>query len=764
MKAHAPHEAARARRARLAITAVESTAGWARSHAERERIHTELRPSSQQSRMSEGSRSDRLERETDRAADLVVNGPAATGALAVSSIAAAPSAPVIQRACAACGTPNPDGASAELPGRTCEKCGVQRAALSMSKPGDALEVEADLAAVRAMRFLGGGVKLRAPAPLVQRVATAPSSTHPGSAALLAQLGAGRSFEGATRGRMEAAFGSSFAGVRVHDDAAAAALSRRLDARAFTLGAHIAFSSGAYQPGTSAGDRLLAHELAHTIQQRSAAPMVARAGAGGCAEPPENVDEEREESSRAGSLAHRQIQQFFQSAISTEQSLPRATKRLRRLDCPDATVPDGRMDFFLAGLPSEIGEIKPGGPGGSARGERAARADVRHYIKRARELVGRLTDGVPCRRETPRARADEAWDDRWYRGLVRARGIKPVFAALDRVVPPVGTRLGPFLGNPRKDLFCQRRSGGAVLYWCTKRKEPEEKKQPQAVAKPAEKEEQTKKRVPIRIVDVEAGFSDMANRFPDRDAPPGRDWVVVVDGDLHDLIIKQYQRELLEKQLRPLRIDVRGVPVIQLGAPLVGLAPYLAVIEGALLLVMVALAGTAVAAVAVVPVVAAEIVPEAAAEFAAEVAAEFAPEAAAEFAPEAAAEFAAETAAEIAPETTVATGAIDGTSTGIQLTVYSGARAGAATAVTGGRVALASLAKNSAAAAALIATLLAADKNANAAGIIAPLLDKPLVGVIDVTGRAVPKLGSEITVQGKKFNVVMQLSTRGVTPR
>jgi Domain of unknown function (DUF4157) len=85
-------------------------------------------------------------------------------------------------------------------------------------------------------------------------------------ALHARLGAGRPLEGGTRSRMEAAFGRSFAHVRVHTDQQAAGLSNSLNAHAFTVGEHVAFGSRQYRPGTLAGDALLAHELAHVAQQ------------------------------------------------------------------------------------------------------------------------------------------------------------------------------------------------------------------------------------------------------------------------------------------------------------------------------------------------------------------------------------------------------------------------------------------------------------------------------------------------------------------
>jgi hypothetical protein len=97
------------------------------------------------------------------------------------------------------------------------------------------------------------------------------------AAVQAELGPGRPLAATPRSRMERAFGRSFSEVRVHDDAAAAGLARRLRARAFAVGPHVAFERGAYRPGTLVGDALLAHELAHVAQhsgRASSAPTPA----------------------------------------------------------------------------------------------------------------------------------------------------------------------------------------------------------------------------------------------------------------------------------------------------------------------------------------------------------------------------------------------------------------------------------------------------------------------------------------------------------
>jgi hypothetical protein len=101
----------------------------------------------------------------------------------------------------------------------------------------------------------------------------PKSADP--TAVRSRLGGGSSLDGSIRSRMESAFGVGFSGVRVHTDSTAGKLSNDMNARAFTLGRDVAFGSGEYRPGTPVGDALIAHELAHVVQQgagESAAPQ------------------------------------------------------------------------------------------------------------------------------------------------------------------------------------------------------------------------------------------------------------------------------------------------------------------------------------------------------------------------------------------------------------------------------------------------------------------------------------------------------------
>jgi hypothetical protein len=80
---------------------------------------------------------------------------------------------------------------------------------------------------------------------------------------------GKALPGAVRRRYEAALGTDLSQIRLHTDAPAAVAAKAIDARAYTVGRDIYFDSGEFSPGTPAGDRLLAHELAHAAWAPSA---------------------------------------------------------------------------------------------------------------------------------------------------------------------------------------------------------------------------------------------------------------------------------------------------------------------------------------------------------------------------------------------------------------------------------------------------------------------------------------------------------------
>lgn len=101
------------------------------------------------------------------------------------------------------------------------------------------------------------------APTAAGPAAAPAS-H-GAARAIGAMGAGRPLASAERAFFEPRFGADLSPVRIHDGPRADRASRAVNARAFALGEDIAFARGEYAPGSSAGRRLMAHELAHVME-------------------------------------------------------------------------------------------------------------------------------------------------------------------------------------------------------------------------------------------------------------------------------------------------------------------------------------------------------------------------------------------------------------------------------------------------------------------------------------------------------------------
>ncbi|MFQ5881385.1 MAG: DUF4157 domain-containing protein [Candidatus Methylomirabilales bacterium] len=75
-----------------------------------------------------------------------------------------------------------------------------------------------------------------------------------------------------RSRLEQLMGFDLGSVRLHTDSAAASLAFQMRAHAFTVGPHVFFAAGKFQPQTRAGLALLAHELSHVRQQPEGAPL------------------------------------------------------------------------------------------------------------------------------------------------------------------------------------------------------------------------------------------------------------------------------------------------------------------------------------------------------------------------------------------------------------------------------------------------------------------------------------------------------------
>lgn len=155
--------------------------------------------------------------------------------------------------------------------------------LAVNQPGDAFEQEADRVAAQVMRMsVPGMVRSDGSAEKVQRKCAECEDEEKKTGLQKKEAGAGpqvappsvhnvlnspgHPLDPATRAFMEPRFGYDFSQVRVHTDQQASESARDVNALAYTVGKHTVFSAGQYAPNSVVGRQLIAHELAHVIQQ------------------------------------------------------------------------------------------------------------------------------------------------------------------------------------------------------------------------------------------------------------------------------------------------------------------------------------------------------------------------------------------------------------------------------------------------------------------------------------------------------------------
>jgi Domain of unknown function (DUF4157)/Lipase (class 3) len=161
-----------------------------------------------------------------------------------------------------------------------------QAKLTIGAPGDKYEQEADTIARKVVRQISapkppdanpngddGFVQRQFSAPSIGRLVVQRQEAIEGgeaSANLESSISQAKSsgvpLAAPIRRQMEGAFGADFSGVRIHANNTADTLNRDLSSRAFTTGNNIFFKRGEYDPGSSGGKELLAHELTHVVQQ------------------------------------------------------------------------------------------------------------------------------------------------------------------------------------------------------------------------------------------------------------------------------------------------------------------------------------------------------------------------------------------------------------------------------------------------------------------------------------------------------------------
>jgi hypothetical protein len=326
-----------------------------------------------------------------------------------------------------------------------------QASRRVSAPGDPLEAEADQAAEEVLQRKAscecdGTCESCAADDSEPVLRKAEGGTGSSSLAVpdrfTESLGAGRPLDSSMRSWFEPRFRHDFGSVRVHTDPAAAASAQAIDAVAYTAGRDIVFGDGQYAPGTASGQKLLAHELAHVIQQGGDGGKIQRTTHGPTT--PTNCHNWKIPLPPwiAGTIAHGQISALL--GIPSH-NIPRASKVFMGVPNPPPIVPRGYADLWQNGGGVSVAEIKS-----TSIGDTIAHAEAAHYMIRHNEWLGRIPWTDPF--------------DLFYNIDVGG----PKAGLLLDLFPVTGTDrdLGPFWGDPLKNLHIEGDAAGAVLYWCT----------------------------------------------------------------------------------------------------------------------------------------------------------------------------------------------------------------------------------------------------------------------------------------------------------
>jgi hypothetical protein len=158
-------------------------------------------------------------------------------------------------------------------------------------------------------------------------------------------GGGRPLDPGLRSSMEDSIGHDFSDVRVHDDTAAAASAKSVQAHAYTVGNHVVFNEGKFQPETTEGRRTLAHELTHVVQQRQG-PVDGTPAEGGIKVSTPGDRFERE----ADSVADRVVS----GSASEPAPAPAAAPAVQRHEDDSAEAPPVQRQAEEEEVPAEAG--------------------------------------------------------------------------------------------------------------------------------------------------------------------------------------------------------------------------------------------------------------------------------------------------------------------------------------------------------------------------------------------------------------------------
>ncbi|MGA2395342.1 MAG: DUF4157 domain-containing protein [Candidatus Lustribacter sp.] len=269
---------------------------------------------------------------------------------------------------------------------------------------------------------------------------------------------GQPLDTAIQARMSAHFGHDFSDVRVHVGESAAVAADALHAQAFTVGSDIVFGGGAYAPSSNAGLRVLAHELAHVVQQRGTAGHVASDARVSEPDDPSERDAERAaDDVMAGRSAN-------VSAPAGEPAVARfVTVEQPAAGCGVCQGPQAagqaahelvQMDFQAA-LPVGLEELHFAGPGGNGFLDLAIATPTGLQIGEIKPANG---NGY----------AEGASDMIFYLSAVAAAFPGTTVTPMTKIFAPwVSIFPNPVAGGgcPAQNLFVNPPLNGVYGYWC-----------------------------------------------------------------------------------------------------------------------------------------------------------------------------------------------------------------------------------------------------------------------------------------------------------
>ncbi len=229
--------------------------------------------------------------------------------------------PVIQRKCADCEAeetvqrfPEPAASRPAVIQRSCDECQIE----PPKSDETAEDQETEDSLIEKDESAGGGDDGTV-SPKAGPGGTGPVSSHFESG-LHASKGGGQPMAAPVRQSMENRFGLDFSNVRIHNNNTSANLSSSINAQAFTHGRDIYFNQNKYDATSSSGQRLLAHELTHVVQQTGAPAIQPKI--------------QRLEEEKIGNWAHSWIQKHMRDVdgkLITEAGIPGAVRYAKGLN-------------------------------------------------------------------------------------------------------------------------------------------------------------------------------------------------------------------------------------------------------------------------------------------------------------------------------------------------------------------------------------------------------------------------------------------------